>query len=227
MTDGDTGPDGTSRGRSGRGPRRGRGGAARVARGSVTALGHGSAARGPRSCSPVSGRAGPVRGTGYLSQFQAHCYTDILRYFREGLSSGRFPTPATRVEYPVLIGGAMQLVSSPGWSTPSATRSPGAWSSSSSPSSCSRCSRSACWPRPTSRAAPAGGPLRAGPGGGRVHQLGPDRDGPGHGGNGSLAARRGVLAGVLLGLAGAATKFYPLLSATAAACARAGSASSG
>ena len=47
----------------------------------------------------------------YLKQFQAHCYTDIYPlYFGEGLSSGKVPYTGHPVEYPVLIGGAMQLV---------------------------------------------------------------------------------------------------------------------
>jgi uncharacterized membrane protein len=48
----------------------------------------------------------------YLKQFQAHCYTDIYPlYFGEGLSSGKVPYYDHPVEYPVLIGGAMQVVS--------------------------------------------------------------------------------------------------------------------
>ena len=48
---------------------------------------------------------------GYLTQFQAHCYTDIYPlYFNEGLSSGKVPYADHPVEYPVLIGGSMQLV---------------------------------------------------------------------------------------------------------------------
>lgn len=47
---------------------------------------------------------------GYLTQFQAHCYTDIYPlYFNEGLSAGKVPYVDHPVEYPVLIGGAMQL----------------------------------------------------------------------------------------------------------------------
>src|SRR6266851_438140 len=47
----------------------------------------------------------------YLKQFQAHCYTDIYPlYFGEGLSSGKVPYTGHPVEYPVLIGGAMQAV---------------------------------------------------------------------------------------------------------------------
>jgi uncharacterized membrane protein len=47
----------------------------------------------------------------YLRQFQAHCYTDIYPlYFGEGLSSGKAPYVGHPVEYPVLIGGAMQVV---------------------------------------------------------------------------------------------------------------------
>ncbi len=47
---------------------------------------------------------------GYLTQFQAHCYTDIYPlYYGEGLSGGKVPYYGHPVEYPVLIGGAMQL----------------------------------------------------------------------------------------------------------------------
>ena len=47
---------------------------------------------------------------GYLTQFQAHCYTDIYPlYYGEKLSAGQVPYLGHPVEYPVLIGGAMQL----------------------------------------------------------------------------------------------------------------------
>src|SRR5499427_7757233 len=47
----------------------------------------------------------------YLGQFQAHCYTDIYPlYFQEKLSSGKVPYVGHPVEYPVLIGAAMQAV---------------------------------------------------------------------------------------------------------------------
>jgi len=47
----------------------------------------------------------------YLKQFQAHCYTDIYPlYFNEQLSAGKVPYSGHPVEYPVLIGGAMQAV---------------------------------------------------------------------------------------------------------------------
>jgi uncharacterized membrane protein len=47
----------------------------------------------------------------YLKQFQAHCYTDIYPlYFGEQLSAGKVPYTQHPVEYPVLIGGAMQAV---------------------------------------------------------------------------------------------------------------------
>jgi uncharacterized membrane protein len=47
----------------------------------------------------------------YFKQFQAHCYTDIYAlYFNEGLSSGKVPYYGHPVEYPVLIGWAMQAV---------------------------------------------------------------------------------------------------------------------
>ncbi len=44
-----------------------------------------------------------------LEQYQAHCYTDIYPlYFNEGLSAGQVPYAGHPVEYPVVIGGAMQ-----------------------------------------------------------------------------------------------------------------------
>jgi uncharacterized membrane protein len=43
--------------------------------------------------------------------YQAHCYTDIYPlYYGEQLSAGKIPYYGHHVEYPVLIGGAMQLV---------------------------------------------------------------------------------------------------------------------
>ena len=111
MTDGDTGPAG----HQAAGPEPGaapRPGAARLAllAGSVTALvtavllGSALSLTSKWAC-----RAGAWNG--YLSQFQAHCYTDIYPlYFGEGLSSGKVPYVGHPVEYPVLIGGAMQLV---------------------------------------------------------------------------------------------------------------------
>jgi uncharacterized membrane protein len=45
----------------------------------------------------------------YTKQFQDSCYTDIYPlYYTEGLSSGKVPYTGHPVEYPVLIGGAMQ-----------------------------------------------------------------------------------------------------------------------
>src|SRR6516162_9732965 len=47
----------------------------------------------------------------YLKQFQAHCYTDIYPlYFGEKLSAGKVPFYDHPVEYPVVIGAAMQAV---------------------------------------------------------------------------------------------------------------------
>src|SRR5215469_2092553 len=47
----------------------------------------------------------------YLKQFQAHCYTDIYPlYFGEKLSAGKVPYTGHPVEYPVLIGAAMQAM---------------------------------------------------------------------------------------------------------------------
>jgi uncharacterized membrane protein len=46
----------------------------------------------------------------YTSQFQHACYTDIYPlYYSEGLSSGQVPYAGHPVEYPVLIGAMMQL----------------------------------------------------------------------------------------------------------------------
>jgi uncharacterized membrane protein len=45
----------------------------------------------------------------YTKQFQDSCYTDIYPlYYTEGLSAGKVPYTGHPVEYPVLIGGAMQ-----------------------------------------------------------------------------------------------------------------------
>ena len=44
-----------------------------------------------------------------VEQYQAHCYTDIYPlYFAEGLSAGKVPYVGHHVEYPVIIGGVMQ-----------------------------------------------------------------------------------------------------------------------
>ena len=46
----------------------------------------------------------------YAKQFQHACYTDIYPlYYVEGLSAGKVPYVGHKVEYPVLIGGAMQV----------------------------------------------------------------------------------------------------------------------
>src|ERR1700744_6628749 len=45
----------------------------------------------------------------YAKQFQDACYTDIYPlYYNEGLSAGKLRYPGHLVEYPVLIGGALQ-----------------------------------------------------------------------------------------------------------------------
>jgi uncharacterized membrane protein len=47
----------------------------------------------------------------FAKQFQDACYTDIYPlYYNEGLSAGKVPYTGHHVEYPVLIGGAMQAV---------------------------------------------------------------------------------------------------------------------
>ena len=46
-----------------------------------------------------------------FKQFQAHCYTDIYPlYFNEQLSAGKVPYTGHPVEYPVVIGAVMQVV---------------------------------------------------------------------------------------------------------------------
>ena len=46
----------------------------------------------------------------YAKQFQDACYTDVYPlYYGEGLSAGKVPYTGHPVEYPVLIGGAMQF----------------------------------------------------------------------------------------------------------------------
>jgi hypothetical protein len=47
----------------------------------------------------------------YAKQFQDACYTDIYPlYYNEGLAAGKVPYTGHPVEYPVLIGGAMEAV---------------------------------------------------------------------------------------------------------------------
>ncbi len=46
-----------------------------------------------------------------VEQYQAHCYTDIYPlYFDEGLAAGQVPYFDHNVEYPVVMGGVMQTV---------------------------------------------------------------------------------------------------------------------
>jgi Glycosyltransferase family 87 len=46
----------------------------------------------------------------YAKQFQDGCYTDIYPlYYTEDLAAGKVPYTGHKVEYPVLIGGAMQV----------------------------------------------------------------------------------------------------------------------
>jgi hypothetical protein len=48
----------------------------------------------------------------FTGQFRDACYTDVYPlYYTEGLSSGKVPYSGHPVEYPVLIGGMMQLAS--------------------------------------------------------------------------------------------------------------------
>jgi len=47
----------------------------------------------------------------YAKQFQDACYTDIYPlYYNEGLAAGKVPYTGHKVEYPVLIGGAMEAM---------------------------------------------------------------------------------------------------------------------
>jgi len=82
-----------------------------VVAGSVTALVIGSLAG---SSLGFLNKAGCRAGAWNIgaAQYQAHCYTDIYPlYFVEGLWHGQVPYFDHQVEYPVLIGGAMQAVS--------------------------------------------------------------------------------------------------------------------
>jgi uncharacterized membrane protein len=46
-----------------------------------------------------------------VEQYQAHCYTDIYPlYFTEGIASGKVPYLDHPVEYPVIIGAVMEVV---------------------------------------------------------------------------------------------------------------------
>jgi len=57
----------------------------------------------------------------FTGQFRQACYTDIYPlYYNEGLSSGQVPYSGHPVEYPVLIGAAMQLAA---WTVHSVTDS--------------------------------------------------------------------------------------------------------
>src|SRR5262245_25282041 len=47
-----------------------------------------------------------------VEQYQAHCYTDIYPlYFGEGLANGKVPYVGHHVEYPVVMGAVMQAAS--------------------------------------------------------------------------------------------------------------------
>jgi uncharacterized membrane protein len=87
-----------------------RGGRLALAAGSVTALVVASlAGSGLGFLNKAACRAG-AWNIG-IEQYQAHCYTDIYPlYFGEGLSQGQVPYFGHQVEYPVLIGAAMQAV---------------------------------------------------------------------------------------------------------------------
>jgi len=58
---------------------------------------------------PPRGGRSPGAWNSYAKQFQDACYTDIYPlYYGEGLSSGKVPYTGHHVEYPVLIGAVMQ-----------------------------------------------------------------------------------------------------------------------
>ena len=74
-----------------------------------------------------------------IQQYQDACYTDIYPlYYTEGLSAGKDPYTGHPVEYPVLIGGAMQAAA---WLVHGVEEAIRAGSSSMSPRPCSRCAR--------------------------------------------------------------------------------------
>jgi uncharacterized membrane protein len=106
MTDREVARPGT-RGADGSPRRPGRGRLALLA-GSATALLTASLAGSALGfLSKAACRAGAWNTS--LGQYQAHCYTDIYPlYFGEGLSAGKVPYSGHPVEYPVLIGAAMQ-----------------------------------------------------------------------------------------------------------------------
>src|ERR1039457_6839014 len=141
----------------------------------------------------------------YLKQFQAHCYTDIYPlYFGERLSSGKAPYVGHPVEYPVLIGGAMQAVA---WivrpiSNPY-TRGRECFDVAGVLATAYLAGRSRRWTALGVALAP--GLILASFINWDLIAMGLATLGMA-----AWAARRGVLAGVLLGLA-VATKFYPLL----------------
>jgi len=93
------------------------GGAERPARSSIlaAALGSGSVLLAASVLAMVLAFAekAPCRSGAwnyYAKQFQDACYTDIYPlYYGEGLSAGKVPYTGHPVEYPVLIGGAMQV----------------------------------------------------------------------------------------------------------------------
>ena len=128
----------------------------------------------------------------YLKQFQAHCYTDIYPlYFNEQLSAGKVPYTGHPVEYPVLIG-AVDAGGGLGGPAHLGSVRPGAGVLRRHRAAADAVRRRGHAGHrvpggtvpPVDRAGRRAGP-RADPG--LVHQLGPDRDGPGrarHGGVG-------------------------------------------
>ena len=150
----------------------------------------------------------------YAKQFQDACYTDIYPlYYSEGLSAGKVPYTGHPVEYPVLIGGAMQAAAWLVRNVSLAIR--GREFFDVTVVLLAVCAVAgvlatarAAWPGPA-RAGADGGAF-PGPDPVRVRQLGPDRLRADGAGDRRLGGRRGVWAGVLLGL-GVAAKFYPLV----------------
>jgi len=90
-----------------------RGGRLAVAAGSVTALVIATLAGGALTFwHQEACRAGAFAGPTGAESLQAHCYSDIdALYFFHGLVHGQIPYLDRPVEYPVLIGAVMQAVS--------------------------------------------------------------------------------------------------------------------
>ena len=151
----------------------------------------------------------------YIQQFQDACYTDIYPlYYTEGLAAGKVPYTGHPVEYPVLIGGAMQAAAWLVRGVDSVIRGREFFDVTvvllavCAVAGVLATARAA---GPDGRLAGAAGRAVARADPVRVHQLGPDRDGAdraGHGGLGGAARRVGGRSPRAWRVA---TKFYPLV----------------